>query len=458
MPSLLDLTNLNFGSGAADHEDSLANFFYKTQAFDRGCGTDVCLVLGEKGAGKSAIFLMMREMAQDIPQLKNPNFFVATTANLREHFHLLSSKLSSPVSHVTLWKFYFASIAALSLLDTSQGDDAKFLLNFVEHWELNPQNFPSLLGATLKLPLKYASLELKRTSAITVNPLQLHEVFSVVNRILSTDSRILWIAIDELDKISLNGGDAKNHTSDLLNDLMQTHSELYQFNKIRFKFFIRSDIYEELTYVDKDHFTNAILRLGWEPEDLAIMLALRILASTGMVGTSPTLERAYELINQVFEWPASIPTFGKLLDELRDGRGSVTPRDLLNFAINSKWNQVRFNTYGINKPAKGIISSVAVEKGLEEASKTKLSDFLTTFPELYRRYMNLHGHAAATISQVDLQRLLNLPDKLNFDLAMEDFCRIGAIAKQGSKPVHLTDEFIIPPIYRRSLDLGGPER
>ena len=87
---------------------------------------------------------MMRDESQEISEFRNPNFLVATTANLREHFHLLRSKLPAPISYVTLWKFYFASIAALTLLDTCTGKEADFLLKFVERWEINPQKFPTL--------------------------------------------------------------------------------------------------------------------------------------------------------------------------------------------------------------------------------------------------------------------------------------------------------------------------
>lgn len=455
MPKLPEIDALDLGAGAADHERSLANYFYRNQAFDRACEPEICLILGEKGAGKSAIFLMMKDMSQQIPQLANPNFFMASTANLREHLQLLRSKLSGPASAVTLWKFYFASIAALQLLETCSGNEAEFLVKFVKHWEINPQKFPNLFGGTLKIPLKIAEVQVGRQAGAGPNPLQLQEVFAVANRILAQDSRTLWIALDELDKVAIDGAEGRNHSAELLSALMQTHSELYQLGQIRFKFFIRSDVYEGLTYVDKDHFSNAILRLKWEPEDLAIMLALRIAASAQKIAPALKLADAQDLINGAFQWPINVRSFKGLLEELRDGRGSVTPRDLLNFAIKAKENQVRFNAYGTNDPGTVLISSAAVEKGLEEASNAKLNDFLTTFPELHRKFQNLQGHSSTKVTQKELQKLLNLKDKLDFDLAIEDLWRVGAIGKEGEKPVHLTEIFVVPPIYRRALNLKG---
>jgi hypothetical protein len=452
MATKLSIDQLDFGDSAADHEASLSNYFYQNQLFETACEPRICLVLGEKGAGKSAIWRMMEDRSQGIPALANPNFFVATLANLREHFQLLRSKLPTSVSPVTLWKFYFASIAALTLLETSRGAEGEFLEKFVDHWELNAQKFPTFLG-TVKLPLKIVEVEVRRAGVTPPNPLQLQEVFAIANRILSQDSRTLWIAIDELDKVAINGDATKDEPTEMLTALMQTHSELFPLDRIRFKLFIRSDIYEELAYVDKDHFTNSILRLKWQSEDLTIMLALRIRASTGQNGGPLRLAEARNLIDELFDWPRGAANFDEVLGELRDGRGSVTPRDLLNFAIKAKQAQKRFDSFGINAPSRGIISSASVEAGLKGASQAKLEDFLTTFPNIHRRFVNLQGHSSHVLPREELQVLLNIPEALNLNLALEEFWRIGAIGKKGNKPVHLTDEFLVPPIYRRALNL-----
>ena len=84
MPTKLSIDELDFGDSAADHEASLSNYFYQNQLFEEACEPRICLVLGEKGAGKSAIWRMMRDKSQEISALANPNFFIATLANLRE--------------------------------------------------------------------------------------------------------------------------------------------------------------------------------------------------------------------------------------------------------------------------------------------------------------------------------------------------------------------------------------
>jgi len=136
----------------------------------------------------------------------------------------------------------------------------------------------------------------------------------------------------------------------------------------------------------------------------------------------------------------------------------VTPRDLLNFAIKAKQAQMRFNSFGTNPPCRGIISSASVEEGLKGASQAKLEDFLTTFPNIHNRLLNLKGHSSHDLLRKELQTLLNIPEDLNLNLALEEFWRIGAIGKSGDKPVHLTDQFVVPPIYRRALNLREGQR
>ena len=203
--------------------------------------------------------------------------------------------------------------------------------------------------------MKLLEVKVGSTQSSTPNPLQIQEVFANINRELSKDSRTLWIALDELDKVAVDGTNGRNHSSELLSALMQTHSELYQLGQIRFKFFVRSDVYEGLTYVDKDHFSNAILRLKWETEDLVIMLALRIAASAGGVVNELKLSEANELVDEVFEWPQSIggSVAQDLLEQLCDGRGSVIPRDLLNFAIAPRTVRSNSTDRGINRAGKG---------------------------------------------------------------------------------------------------------
>lgn len=49
------LENVDFGLGAAQQEQQLKNYFYRSGSFKLACSEKTYLILGGKGAGKSAI-------------------------------------------------------------------------------------------------------------------------------------------------------------------------------------------------------------------------------------------------------------------------------------------------------------------------------------------------------------------------------------------------------------------
>src|ERR1017187_9937714 len=118
MTVLPDLNKLDFGTGASEQEKYLRTYFYRSLAFDKACEASTCLILGAKGSGKSAIFRIMSEDCQDIPEFKNPNIFIPLHAILRNDYLFLQTKIPSSVDYSTLWKFYFSTIIAFALVET----------------------------------------------------------------------------------------------------------------------------------------------------------------------------------------------------------------------------------------------------------------------------------------------------------------------------------------------------
>jgi ABC-type methionine transport system ATPase subunit len=68
-----DLEKIDFGLGAAQQEQQLGNYFYRSGSFKLACSDKTYLILGAKGAGKSAIFRMLQELQAEIPIFQPPN-------------------------------------------------------------------------------------------------------------------------------------------------------------------------------------------------------------------------------------------------------------------------------------------------------------------------------------------------------------------------------------------------
>src|SRR5437773_5204947 len=110
-----NLEKIDFGLGAAQQKQHLTYYFYRSGSFKMAGSDKTYLILGAKGAGKSAIFRMLQELHQEIPILQPPNLWVADEPQLREHWSMLQSQeITSPI---TLWRFYVASLVAKICLD-----------------------------------------------------------------------------------------------------------------------------------------------------------------------------------------------------------------------------------------------------------------------------------------------------------------------------------------------------
>lgn len=67
----IDLARMNFGAPAAERDIvvGLADYFVESEAFHRLSTRSKCILLGNRGTGKSAIFKVMAERARKSQQL-----------------------------------------------------------------------------------------------------------------------------------------------------------------------------------------------------------------------------------------------------------------------------------------------------------------------------------------------------------------------------------------------------
>src|SRR5947209_10789659 len=107
---MADLEKIDFGLGAAQQEQHLTNYFYRSGSFKMAASGKTYLILGAKGAGKSAIFRMLQELRDEIEILKPPNLWIADEPQLREHWSMLQAQ--NITSQIILWRFYVASLIA----------------------------------------------------------------------------------------------------------------------------------------------------------------------------------------------------------------------------------------------------------------------------------------------------------------------------------------------------------
>ena len=449
------LEKIDFGFGAAQHDTNLKSYFYKSVAFDLACSDRVYLILGAKGAGKSAIYQMLREWEHEIAIFKKPNLWLGEEPKLQQHWVTLHPAVSS--SKVALWRFYVASLIAgrLSNEDGLPDTTRKTFERFLVRWGLVgmvPTPWQSFRALKFKVGIgDYVTTEIPPKIPLTMT--ECDQVIHLATSWLEEQGADLWICLDSLDEVRLNGTQ-EDEIEELLSSLMMTVSDLIRLRRLKFKLFFRSDIYDGLGWVNKDHFSALKLALKWTKEDIGILLAHRLALLHPEHKDGITFPVAKKWLNEVFDWGTTYPDgFEGFYELFKDGNGDALPRDFVNFCIEARKSQMTFNRQGVNKPT-NLISAEAIRQAVQLTAGAKLDDFLQVFPNYSQTYKQLSGHNSRTFNREELSNALGKTD-LDAKLVISDLVRIGAVAIKDKRAVNLSDSFEIPYLHAVALEIGG---
>ena len=449
------LEKIDFGFGAAQHDTNLKHYFYKSVAFDLACSDRVYLILGAKGAGKSAIFQMLQELEGTIAILKKPNLWLAEEPKLEQHWATMHPAVSS--SKVALWRFHIASLIAGRLINEEGLPKAtrKTFERFLVRWGLVnivPTQWQSFRALKFKVGIgEYVTTEIPPKIPLAMT--ECDQVIHLAALWLEAQQADLWICLDSLDEVRLNGS-RDDGIAELLSSLMIAVSDLIRLRRLKFKLFLRSDIYDELGWVNKDHFSALKLTLKWTKEDIGILLAHRLAVLHPEHRNDITYPVAKKWLDKVFDWGDSYAGgFEELYELFKDGNGDALPRDFVHFCIEAQKSQLTFNRQGVNEPT-CLVSPAAVREAVELTAGAKLNDFLQVFQNYSQTYKQLSGHHSRTFNRKELSAALGKAD-LDARLVISDLVRIGAVAVKDKKAVNQSDSFEIPYLYAVALEIGG---
>ncbi len=446
------LEKIDFGFGAAQLDANLQRHFYKSVAFDLACSDRIYLILGAKGAGKSAIYQMLREY--NIQIFDKPNLWVGEEPKLYQHWATLHPAISS--SKPALWRFYVASIVARRTLDEDDLPEPtrKIFEKFLVRWGL-VSVIPTPWQALRTVKFKIGIGDYVTTEIPPKIPLAMTECDQVINLAVSwleQQQADLWICLDSLDEVRLNGSQ-DDEIEDLLNSLMMVVSDLIRLRRLKFKLFFRSDIYDGLGWVNKDHFSALKLTLQWTKEDIGILLAHRLAVLHSEPKDEITYPVAKKWIDEVFEWGETYADgFEDFYALFKDGNGDALPRDFVNFCIEAQKTQRTFNRQGVNK-TNCLISTKAIQQAIQLTAAAKLNDFLHVFPNYSQTYKQLSGHNTRRFNRKELSAALGKAD-LDAQLVISDLVRIGAVAIKDKRAVNQSNSFEIPYLYAVALEIG----
>jgi len=298
----MSIQKLYFGKDDAETDFTssglLRESFLKTDVYNRTKARVKTLVIGRKGSGKSALCLMLN---RQLHREANANACIVTpdaiSADEIRRFEMVG--VNEQQSKKLVWQYVFLIQICKFLLSTarcawaSESDwppEIRKVRQFlIDNQEVDDLNFQEKfwkvihrISATLKLGAFGNSLEIGVKDAPNIG-LQLSTQLDFLEGWLTSQlsplqQHKLYILVDKVDEIWI-GDPSSSHMAVGL--LMAAKDINVKFENVSCIVFLRSDIYEQLQFFDKDKLRGDEEAILWTKETLPELVLARAQISTG---------------------------------------------------------------------------------------------------------------------------------------------------------------------------------
>ena len=382
------LRDLDFGSSVAELDGLLETARVETSVFSDLLRDRVDLVPGSKGSGKSALYRIFVEFLPD-HLLKQRKIVVAH--GVRPHgedvFHIFEEKFAelSERDFVNFWCVYLVSLAHEHFIKDARYEqflrdakaevaafkrscaaaripeiEAKKSVRDVLAWALEaiPRPRPKIKyeanSNTFEVDL-FGDVVNKRgekEEEVPALPRYINEVKDSLESVLKKTRLHLWLMVDRLDEIFPRRSETETRA---LRGLLHC-LKIFQSPSIRVKVFLRDDILEQVTEEGFAALTHITARqadnLKWNEEQILTLIVNRLFASEPLrelLDIEPErLKASREYQDEAFyrAFPPTVhpgsrqsTTLRWLYNHTKDGRGVVTPRDVIDLLTRAKQHQ-----------------------------------------------------------------------------------------------------------------------
>lgn len=492
---------LDLGSSVAESDTLLEAARIETSAFSDLLNDRVDLIPGTKGSGKSALFRIFVDFLPDF-LLRQQKVVVAhgIQAPGDPVFHAFIDRFSrlSEEEFVSFWCIYLVSLAHeqfikgpryrefLKNASTEIGrfrrvcanaripeieakkslrDILEWSLHVLTSWRPNVKYRPPGDSGEVELDLFGSKTTSPSENAEEVSehslPKYVNDIKESLEAVLDASGLSLWLMVDRLDEIFTRRSDVERTA---LRGLLRA-MRYFASASIRVKVFLRDDMLEQVVRTEAGFtaLTHVTVReadtLRWTQDQILTMVVKRFGANNDLVSyleiNRDQLEASASYRKECFDkiFPATVfkgtrqsPTIRWICNRCADGRGVVTPRDVLDLLIRAKQRQQDIYAADPDGTSDHVIGTVAIQYGFEELSKRKRQTYLQAeFPHLWKNIEKFSG-GKTDYSAIALESLLGS----DWKPTAEHLLAIGFFSKgkKGGEEV-----FSIPFLYRHGMNL-----
>jgi hypothetical protein len=345
----MDIAKLTFGSDDAELDEKygfLDKVFLKTSIYRRAKEGQRELLIGRKGAGKSAICLSLKKAFEK--EGVATILIAPKTMSLRDLEQFKLSTLNTDEAYVFAWRYFLLLKIGVEIYsrivsrDSLRVDSAlkprlkKIRRFLVFNNEIERTLFEKVWGKSSSIKRLISKVTLKaygvegslETRAPEAQRLVLSELDTFQAELDSLHSVLeqayLVVLIDKVDEI---WADNESSTTAIVGLIKAVHELNTSLQRTRLILALRADIYDTLKFSDADKFRTAEERLDWSEQDLKSLIAKR-----GMVSAGLAMDEVNALWNSIFEFKVQNESSFQYIIR----RTMRRPRELIQFCNRAK--------------------------------------------------------------------------------------------------------------------------
>jgi MinD-like ATPase involved in chromosome partitioning or flagellar assembly len=409
---------------AADQRQDLSLLFQRTNDFDKFLDNATCLIRGRQGTGKTALYWLL---------LKHENFAKKLARSRLDNTIFISAHGSFKYSRPTRDDFQTIHQCLQDNSGTWEAFWRAYLL--LRCHQENLFTFPKGKKGEKFTPIKsiFNNLHPELWQAENTNALlelstsELRLIVKdAINIILHEEyknkSQKIWFLYDDLDEDFPEVAELRQSALSGLFQLVQS-CDANRLTEIRFKIFLREDIWNRLIFDNKSHFIGRDLILQWTRVDF-LRLALRqsiqspdfknlvdrfspIAVESIDQASEDAIDKALELLwgsrrrkgdkaKYVSRW---------VHERLTDSSGTTFPRSLSILLAGAKEQELSYQgKSSIQPPTDRLLRSNSLTIGWQKASKQRCDEIKNEYHHLIRFFDSLK-QKSAFLSKEELRNI-----------------------------------------------------
>ena len=393
-----------------DQKQDFTLLFQRTNDFEKFLDHATCLIRGRKGTGKTALYWLFLKYKSDAQKLArgrlDNNVFLSAHGRYQEsrptrgQFQFIHENLQQQGgTWEAFWRAYL-------LLRCHQEN----LCNFPKNRK--GEKFSELKNIINNLPkgkwqFEYNQVLLELSTNSILSEIVNDTINIIIHEEAKNKSQKIWFLYDDLDEDFPEAGEVRQSALSGLFQLVQS-CDANRLTEIRFKIFLREDIWNRLIFDNKSHFTGRDIILQWTRVDF-LRLALRqsiqspdfkdlvnrfspIAEDAIDQTTEDAIDKALELL-----WGSRRRRGDKakylsrwVYERLTDSSGTTFPRSLSILLTGAKEQELSYQgKSSIQTPTDRLLRSKSLEMGLKKASEKRCDEIKEEYRHLTKFFDSL---------------------------------------------------------------------